>query len=91
MTPIGPLSQHDDEQDRVADRQEDVRQAREDEGDRSLLDAEQRRQLLVVHCAHSATARGADEIRRAGVPNSDSAIGLASAVTTTSPSVAIPS
>jgi hypothetical protein len=55
------LVERDDEQDRRADRQQHVREARGDERDRALLDAEERRQLLVVHLRPETDERRADE------------------------------
>ena len=56
-----PLVVDDDEQDRRGDREQHVREARRDERDRALLDAEERRQLLVVHLRPQADERGAHE------------------------------
>ncbi len=58
-----PLVERDDEEQRRADRQEDVREARRDERDRALLDAEERGQLLVVHPGPEPDERGHDELR----------------------------
>ncbi len=66
MTPIGPWSSDDDEEQRRADREQDVREAGRDERDRALLDAEERRQLLVVHPRPEADERGHDELRVVG-------------------------
>ena len=53
----------DDEQDRGADRDGDVGEAREHERGRALLGAEERGQLLVVHLRPDADEAGADEVR----------------------------
>ena len=84
------LVEHDDEEQRRADRQEDVREARRDEGDRALLDAEERRELLVVHPRPEPDERGRDELcsrrtSRRGRPRS----AASRATPTTSPAVAI--
>jgi hypothetical protein len=55
----------DDEQDRRCDGDEQVRERRRGEEDRPLLDAEQRRQLLVVQLRPEADEGGADEPRLA--------------------------
>ena len=53
----------DDEQNRGADRDGDVGQAREHECGRALLGAEEGGQLLVVHLRPDADEAGADEVR----------------------------
>ena len=60
------LVERDDEEQRGADREEDVREARRDEGDRALLDAEERRELLVVHACPQADEGGRDELAVVG-------------------------
>ena len=56
------LVERDDEEQRRADRQEDVREARRHERDRALLDAEERRELLVVHPRPQADECRHDEL-----------------------------
>ncbi len=68
MTPCGPLVEHDDEHERRADREEDVREAREHERHRALLDAEQVRQLHVVQLRPESDRAGPDEVRGVGIP-----------------------
>ena len=55
--------QADDEEQRHADGDQDVRDARREERGRALLDPEERGQLLVVHLGPQADERGADEPR----------------------------
>ena len=63
ITPSAPWSQTDDQQHRRDDRDRDVREAREHEEARALLDPEDRGQLLVVHLRPDADEGGADEPR----------------------------
>ncbi len=66
--------EHDDEEQRRTDGDEDVREARRDEGDRPLLDAEERRELFVVHARPETDERGHDQlpvVRRAEQPLRD--------------------
>ena len=60
-TPSGALVEADDEQHRRADGDQHVREARDHEADRALLDAEERGQLLVVHLRPEPDGGGADE------------------------------
>ncbi len=62
MTPIGPFSSATTRTSVVADRDQDVHDAGRHERDRALLDAEERRQLLVVHPAPEPDERRGDEV-----------------------------
>ena len=59
--PHRPLVEVDDQKDGRADRDQEVRNSRDGEQDRPLLDAEQRRQLLVVQLRPEPDERGTDE------------------------------
>ncbi len=65
------LVEGDDEEQRRADGEEDVREARRDERDRPLLDAEERRELLVVHPCPEADERGHHELGVVGRAEQD--------------------
>ena len=91
MTPSGPSSSTTTRSSVSADRDEDVREAREHERDRALLDPEERGQLLVVHVRPerdaAPRARGS---RRLAVPKSSVGDRAREArAARTSPSVAI--
>ena len=62
-----PLVEHDHEQQRRADREQDVREARDHERDGALLDPEQVRQLHVVQLRPERHRARADEVRGARV------------------------
>ena len=66
-----PLLEHDDEQDGCRDRDRDVRERRRDVCARTLLDAKERRHLLVVHRRPEPDERGDHEPVVAGRPEQD--------------------
>jgi hypothetical protein len=57
-----PFVEHDDEEDRRRDRDRDIRERRRDIRRRALLDAEERRHLLVVQCGPQPDEGGDDEV-----------------------------
>ena len=69
--PERPFVHPDDEEQRQPDRDEDVREARADEGDRALLDPEERGHLLVVDRGPERDSRRADEVRGVGGPEEE--------------------
>ena len=69
--PDRTLLERDDEQEREPDREEDVREACADEGDRALLDAEERGHLLVVDGRPERDAGRAHEVRGVRCPEQE--------------------
>ena len=67
MTPSGPLVERDHEQQRGADGEQDVREARDHERDGALLHPEQVRQLHVVQLRPERDRARANEVRGARI------------------------